>query len=69
MKPYQWKLRSCMSISAIKGYGFRETKMHGTIFSYLGCMANADYNNGCCVPQFIFDTLHNPNEKRNQENE
>ena len=37
--------------------------MYGTIFSYLGYMAHAGYNNGCCVPQFIFDTLHNPSEK------
>ena len=32
-------------------------------------MANAGYNNGCCVPQSIFGTLHNPNEEKNQENE
>ena len=55
--------------SAIKDYSFRETKMYGTVFKYHGYMANAGYNNGCCVPQFIFDTLHNPNEKRKQENE
>ena len=49
--------------SAIKNYSFKTIKMYGTIFNYLGYMANAGYNNGCCVPQFIFDTLHNPNEK------
>ena len=37
--------------------------MYGTIFNYLGYMADAGYTNGCCVPQFIFHTLHNPNEK------
>ena len=50
--------------SVINYYSFREIKMYGTIFNYLGYMANAGYNNGCCVPQFIFDTLHNPNEKK-----
>ena len=55
--------------SAIKDYSFREAKMYGTIFNYLGYMANAGYNNGCCVPQFTLDTLHNPIEKRSQENE
>ena len=47
---------------ATTNYSFREIKMYGTRFNYLGYMANAGYNNGCCVPQFIFDTLHNPNE-------
>ena len=37
-------------------------EVYGTIFDYLGCMANAGYTSGC-VPQFIFDTLHNPNGK------
>ena len=49
----------------IKGCSFRETKMYGTMFNYPGCMANAGYNNGCCVRQFIFDTLHNTSEKNN----
>ena len=44
-----------------------EIKMYGTIFNYLRYMANAGYNNGCCVPQFIFDTLHNPNEKKTKK--
>ena len=39
--------------SAITNYSFRETKMYGTRFNYLGYKANAGYNNGCCVPQFI----------------
>ena len=26
-------------------------------------MAHVVYKNGCCVPQFIFDTLHNPSEQ------
>ena len=38
----------------------RNVKMYGTIFNYLGYMANAGYTNGCCVPQFIVDALHNP---------
>lgn len=40
--------------------------MYGTIFNYLGYMANAGYTDPqgrCCAPQFIFDTLHSPNEK------
>ena len=37
--------------------------MYGTISNYVGYMAHAVYNNGCCVPQIIFDTLHNPNEQ------
>ena len=39
--------------------------MYGARFNYLGYTANAGYNNGCCVPQFVFGTLHNPNEKEN----
>ena len=54
--------------SVINDSSFRETKMYGTRFNYLGYMPNAGYNNGCCVPQFIFDTLHNPNDTT-QENE
>ena len=54
--------------SAITNYSFREIKMYGTIFNHLGYMANAGYNNGCCVPLFIFDTLHKTN-KKTQENE
>ena len=49
--------------SVIKDYSFRNIKMYGTIFNYPGYMANAGYTTGCCVPQFIFDTLHDPNEK------
>ena len=26
-------------------------------------MTHTVYNNGCCVPQFIFDSLHTPNEQ------
>ena len=38
--------------------------MYGTMLNYLGYMANAGHNACCCVPQqFIFDTLHNTNEK------
>ena len=37
--------------------------MYGTLYNYFGYMAHAVYNNGCCVPQFILDTLHNPNEQ------
>ena len=50
------------SKSAITHYNFRTVKMYGTVFNYLGYMANAVNTNGCCVPQFIFDTLHNPSE-------
>ena len=53
--------------SAIKYYSFREIKMYGIIFNYLGYMTNAGYTNGCCVPQFIFDTLHNPNETNSRK--
>ena len=49
--------------SVIKYYSFRQLIMYGTILNYLGYMANAVHTNGCCVPQLIFDTLHNPNEK------
>ena len=42
--------------SVIKDYSFMSIKMYGTIFDYLGYMANAGYTNGCCAPQFIFDT-------------
>ena len=48
--------------SVIKDYSFRTVKMYGTVFNYLGYMANAVNTNDCCVPQFIFDTLHNPSE-------
>ena len=48
--------------SVIKDYNFRTVKMYGTVFNYLGYMANAVNTNDCCVPQFIFDTLHNPSE-------
>ena len=53
--------------NAIKYYSFRETKMYGTIFNYPGYMAYAGYNNGCCVPKFIFDILHNPSEKKHKK--
>ena len=49
--------------SVINGFCFRNIKMYVTIFNYLENMANAGYTNGCCVPQFIFYTLHNPSEK------
>ena len=49
--------------SVIQNYNFRNAKMYGTLFSYIGSMAHAVYKNGCCVPEFIFDTLHNPNEQ------
>ena len=48
--------------SVIKNYSFREMKMYGAKFNYLGYMANAGYNDNCCVPKYIFNTLHNPNE-------
>ena len=38
--------------------------MYGTVFNYLGYAADAGYTYGCCVPHFIFDTLHNPSEKK-----
>ncbi len=47
---------------AIKDYSFRTMKMYGAKFNYLGYMANAGYNDNCCVPKYIFNTLHNPNE-------
>ena len=37
--------------------------MYGTLSHYIGYMAHAVYKNGCCVPQFIFDTLHNPKDQ------
>ena len=37
--------------------------MYGTILNYIGYMAHAVYNDGCCVPHFIFDTLHNPRKR------
>lgn len=54
--------------SAIKYYGFREIEVYGTIFSYLGYMANASYTDRRCLPYFVFDTRHNANEKT-KENE
>ena len=39
--------------NVIKNYSFREMKMYGTRFNYLGYMANAGYNDNCCVPQYI----------------
>ena len=47
---------------AIKDHSFREMKMYGTRFNYLGYMAKSGYNDNCCVPKYIFNTLHNPNE-------
>ena len=50
------------SKSVVNYYNFRTVKMYGTVFNYLGYMANAVNTNDCCVPQLIFDTLHNPSE-------
>ena len=47
----------------IKDLHFRTVKLYGALFDYLGYAADVGYTNGCCVPQLIFDTLHNPNEK------
>ena len=47
--------------SVIKYLDFRTIKMYGALFNYLGYTADIGYTNGCCVPQFIFITLHNPN--------
>ena len=41
----------------------RTVKMYGALVNYLGYVADVGYTNGCCVPQFIFNTLHNTNDK------
>ena len=57
-------LSLCINRKSVTQYfNFRNVKMYGTLFNYIGYMAHAVYKNGCCVPQFIFDTLHNPNEQ------
>ena len=50
--------------SVTQYFKFRNVKMYGALFNYIGYMAHAVYKNGCCVPQFIVDTLHNPNEQK-----
>ena len=61
----------CINRNNVMNYfNFRTNKMHGTISNHIGYAADAGYTNGCRVPHFIFDTLHNPNEKqqRNRSN-
>ena len=48
--------------SVTQVFDLRNVEMYRTLFNYIGCMAHAVYKNGCCVPQFIFDTLHNPSK-------